>query len=372
MRGQNPFYLLSAGCMLTASYLLSGASSEAPHDVWHLLPILGSLNLYELLLVGLGVFLCRRGLVRDGGLLLVLEGVFLADLTHLSAETVTRSGALWPLAAALLLAASAAKVALVALATRVPLRALRLARVAPAAALVLFLPGAIAAIARTGTSLDLTLYGAAWVLGLVLVLQAVGPAAPRGAALTLANPATQSFHRGLRLSLLASAAAHVLALHWMYDIEVRFCGLSPALLAAALAVVRHPDAEDVPRLRVLVPALAVLFSMGAPRAFVFASALGVFSPFRAAIVVAALVYLYDYARHRQTFTLAFAGACGMTALAGHGPGVAYDRIAHGLDLLLPRTREHWGRVALLAAYALLPIGLWRSLRPARPAVPPRR
>src|SRR5262245_40931286 len=91
--------------MLEACYLLTGADSRETSGVGQVLPILGWLTLYEATLIGFGGFLLRRGLTRDARLLLVIETVFIADFTNLTAETVAFSPHWGRVTAALLLLA---------------------------------------------------------------------------------------------------------------------------------------------------------------------------------------------------------------------------------------------------------------------------
>src|SRR2546423_9092500 len=84
---RNPFYLLSAVCMLTGCLLLTNSLSWSPIRVQRLLTLIVTLNVYELLLIGLALFLIvKRGLRRDGTLLLVVQAFFLVDVTFLNSE----------------------------------------------------------------------------------------------------------------------------------------------------------------------------------------------------------------------------------------------------------------------------------------------
>ena len=51
--------------------------------------LIGTLNLYELALIGLSLLLIHRGVLRDGKILLILEAFFLVDVAFLNAEVVT-------------------------------------------------------------------------------------------------------------------------------------------------------------------------------------------------------------------------------------------------------------------------------------------
>src|SRR4051812_17455425 len=67
---RNPFYLLSAICMLFACVALTNSSSWTSIKLNRLLILIGTLNFYEALLVGLALYLTvKRGLRRDGNIL---------------------------------------------------------------------------------------------------------------------------------------------------------------------------------------------------------------------------------------------------------------------------------------------------------------
>src|SRR5688500_3738625 len=73
----NPCYLLSGGCMLLGCFLLNTALHTKAGDVGKLLTLLAVVNVYELLLVTLGLALIKRpAFVRDGRILLGLEAMF--------------------------------------------------------------------------------------------------------------------------------------------------------------------------------------------------------------------------------------------------------------------------------------------------------
>src|SRR5436190_21775518 len=90
----NPFYLLSALCMIAGCFALNSALQTRSGELPKLLLLMGTLQLYELLLVGLGLYLIvKHRLDRDGRTLLLLDAVFLVDLTFLNNETAATN--LW-------------------------------------------------------------------------------------------------------------------------------------------------------------------------------------------------------------------------------------------------------------------------------------
>src|SRR5207244_783330 len=70
-----------------------------------------TLNVYELMLIALALFLIvKRRLVRDGTILLMLEAFFLVDVTFLNSELFTASLRVGTIANALLLALAFVKI----------------------------------------------------------------------------------------------------------------------------------------------------------------------------------------------------------------------------------------------------------------------
>ena len=55
----NPFYLLSALCMLAGLFSLNDSLDWSPLPMFNVLMLICMLNAYEMLLIGLGVFLLR-------------------------------------------------------------------------------------------------------------------------------------------------------------------------------------------------------------------------------------------------------------------------------------------------------------------------
>src|SRR5438132_2125711 len=61
----NPFYLLSAMCMLAGVFALNNSLDYSPLPLPNLITLIVTLNCYEAMLIGLAVFLLRRGIRRD-------------------------------------------------------------------------------------------------------------------------------------------------------------------------------------------------------------------------------------------------------------------------------------------------------------------
>src|SRR5687767_13842328 len=86
----NPFYLLSACCMLFGVFAMNDSLDWSPIPLHQLLTMIVTLNVYEAMLIGLAGFLLRRGITRDAIILLIIEAFFLADVGFLNMEVVSR------------------------------------------------------------------------------------------------------------------------------------------------------------------------------------------------------------------------------------------------------------------------------------------
>ena len=76
----NPFFLLSAVCMLGGCLALTNSLSWSPIRLQRLVALVITLNVYELILIGLALFLIvKRRLARDGTILLMLEAAKLSS-----------------------------------------------------------------------------------------------------------------------------------------------------------------------------------------------------------------------------------------------------------------------------------------------------
>ena len=83
----NPFYLLSVVSMLAGCYAMSRGLSETPGQWKPLVSLMGVLQIYELVLLGLAVLLSRRvRLERDARMAFLLGLLFLVDATYLNTE----------------------------------------------------------------------------------------------------------------------------------------------------------------------------------------------------------------------------------------------------------------------------------------------
>ena len=385
----NPFYLLSAMCMLGGCLALTNSLSWTSIPLPRLMALVVTLNVYEGLLLALGLFLlARRGIVRDGLMLLFLEALFLVDAAFLNVEVFAidlRVG----------LVTNAAVFALAVLKLLLVFRAMRMKLDGTFELVLLQLtvlfatPGVFAYATRGGDgALPPGLaYAAWWALGVVAVLAAL---LTRGARLNelLGEPApghewvAAVVRRSFVWLPFVSLLAHAIMLHWVYDARLHAAYLTPVLMGAAVllggaAPTPLLGAGKLAMLRAGLPALGVALALDAPAAM-RVSPLGegarvaltpLFVSLGLAFVVYVSLYLARYAVRLVVLGVAavLAYALGPTpaqvAAAGQQwAAVVIEAVAAAVYRVVPKTSTGWGVTAVGAAFAFLGLGAAVSLR----------
>ena len=171
--GHNPFYLLSAFSMLLGCWILSRALALEPGHAGKLVLLIGVLNLYEALLIGLALFLIvRRGLVRDGRTLLWVESVFLVDATFLGSELYASDLGLGGLLALGLFLLTGLKLAAIVRGLGVRFDPVLWIGIVPVGVL-LAVPGVLAGLAQAHLLSLPVVYLLWWLVALLVVAQAI-------------------------------------------------------------------------------------------------------------------------------------------------------------------------------------------------------
>ena len=378
----NPFYLLSAACMLASCLALTNSLSWTSIPRGRLLTLILTLNVYEFALLGIALFLVtRRRLRRDGRMLLLLQAFFLADFTFLNAEVVTADLRTGVVVNAVLFVLAAAKVGLVLLVLRPSFTAWQYAFVLVQLGAVFAAPCVFRWLdAGDGLANPRHFYGAWWVVGLLPALYEVLARLDRGREPLSVSPHAQAAPTLAYLVVpFVSLLTHLGILHFVYDVRFYGAHAAPVLLGLAVVLNRYSPTSFVPRkdllaLRVLLPAMAVVVSANNP--FTFPLDLTyprvTLTPLNLAVAGAFLTYVYSFLLPHAALALA-AGAAA-AAVYVFGPSrhqvvqvvrAAWATSEEAGRRLVPKTLADWGVIGLVASFAFLAIGFWISLRKAR-------
>ena len=378
----NPFYLLSAACMLASCLALTNSLSWIPIAKTRLLTLVLTINLYEAALLGIALFLVKsRRLVRDGRMLLLLQAFFVADFSFLNAELATADLATGLLVNGGLLMLAAVKLAVVVLVLKPRFTGLQFTFVMLELAVLFALPCILRWYNVNQHIVDgRELYVAWWVAALLPAVYELFSWIDRrrhaDGGVFPVTPGAQAAPVRAYLALpYLSILAHLGILHYVYDTAWQGAHAAPVLLGLTLVLNRAGPNRLVPRkdllaLRLLLPLAAVLVSGNDPWRFApgftyprFAvSALGL------ALAGAYLVYVYCFLRqHAKTFLATGAAAAAFYAL---GPSrqhstdalrAAWDWTSRLTGRLVPKSMSDWGVLGLIASFGFLVIGFWVSL-----------
>lgn len=366
----NPFYLLSAVSMLIGCYAINSGLAPRPGEIGKLLALIGVLNFYELILIALGLYLIRRrGLIRDGRTLLLLEIPFLVDLAFLNAEASSVSLNRGLLLNGVVLSLALLKVWIVmrVLWGRIPRHSMVL--IAMQFSLLLMLPSAFKWFEHRGAVTQADFYLAWWAVGLLLVVFELQEHFQTSGDTGGAARVAQTMRRLYMVLPLASVVVHLWLLHWVYKVQFTAGDLSPVLIGIAFAIGRLPSIRaDLLRLvRVVAPAVAVIFALNDPPAIhghLFGQ-LGM-TPWVLTLAAAYVTWVYCFFAARALWLLAAGGA--LAVVAAYAPrlyalaGGWSQRTTDTLWRLVPQTAFGWGVLAIGGAFTLLGLGALVSLR----------
>jgi hypothetical protein len=373
----NPFYLLSALSMVAGCYAINSGLSPRTGELPKLLTLLGILNGYEAIVIALGLFLIRRrGILRDGRTLLLIEAPFLVDLTFINAEAGSvsfESGAILNL---IVLTLAIIKVAVV-------LRLLNghwprrvIAFIAAELAVLFMMPTALKRFDRAGAVTEVHFYACWWAVGLLLMAYEMqGRLWPETRRADSIEPPVAVTIRRLYTTLpLLSLIVHLGMLHWVYRVDFVLADAAPVLLGVTVALGRL-----APRrvgLRIALPIVALLLTGNEPAGFQGTLAGGVrITPLLLTGGMAYLTYVYCFFLPRALLLITAGAVVALTV--AFGPTV--DQILNVVSLcwrqaagwannLLPKTAMQWGLVAVGGSFGFLALGAAVSLRKT-PALP---
>ncbi|HTL28372.1 MAG TPA: hypothetical protein VL282_04105, partial [Tepidisphaeraceae bacterium] len=340
----NPFYLLSAACMLGGCLALTNSLSWSPIHRETLLKLMAALNVYEFLLVGLAYFLIRKRNVRSDAIkLLVLEALFIVDVAFLNSEIFAQDFYIGLMVNLIVFMLMFCKLAIIFRALKIPILSEPFFLVLFEMTLLIATPGAFKWISdhRNGKLPELAVYAAWWGIAAIPVvyvwLMHWRPVKLSSFADALVS--NKIVLAALIILPLASLIAHVSTANWVYKARWFPTNVAPLLLGLAIAFGTY-DRHVVNltfrlRAQILLPIAAIILSLGTPPQLEFGVAGIALTPLRLVFATATLIYVQGFWFHRHPY-FAFA-AC--TCIVLGGLGATWSMIVSNLGLLVGKSKE---------------------------------
>ncbi len=382
----NPFYLISAFCMLAGCYLLTEALDPSPERLDKMLVVLGILNIYEFLLIGLGIYLVYgKGLERDGRLLLFLAVLFLVDGTNLNTQCVAAYPVLGGMLSVVTLLFGVTKVGIIVYFLRLRLTHASKVFVGAQLAVLFITPGVFSWMLSYNYASDgkvpvTAMHVAWWIAG---ILVAVFPSRPllrddiggkttrQGVGLVL---------KALMIGPLVSIIVHLVVYCGVFDRQFYLCHLSPVLLGLAVYDLRMNGSRERRWGGQLRPAGLIAVSILLSGFFPATMTHGlpfweddpVISPFRVTLLVAAIAYFAGFWYLRRPLYAEAGAASGIVMCAGHSFSETARTVCNiarkgrsFISKVVPDTTMEWGVLAVGAAFMFLIVGGVVSFRRRR-------
>ena len=375
----NPFYLLSAIFMLGGLFALNDSLDWSPLPVGNILILIATLNLYEMLLIGMAVYLLQRGVRRDATMLLIIEAFFLVDAGFLNAEIFTQDLAIGLVVNGILAGLAALKLAIVFRALHLPVNSGAYLLIMLQVIVLSLMPGVFKYVALGGNgALPATvMYAFWWVVGGIVALYGI-----LMGRIDFSNttPRIDPFGRNraivaafLMLGLI-SILAHLCTSNWVYNVRWYTANLAPVLLGLAVAlgslegtVLRYRKRM---RAELALPMAAIVISAPFPSALAIAPGqLAELTPLRLALLASALVYVHGWARFQQAVFAWMGTSCLLLAGLGSSVGaiiesvMIFNRAAADVgSALTPKRTVHWGVLSVAFSFVLLLAGLALSMK----------
>ncbi len=375
---RNPFYLLSAVCLILGCWLLGHTSQSLPG----LSALIAGLVAYELLAVPLALWLARqRAFGRDAAIVSVLVIFLAADFTFFYSQAATERQDFAQIATLFGAAQSLAVVGWLLRGFGVRLTQAGQWILAADFLAIHLMPLAMRLLSDKA-NMALALLGVAVATGLLLALHGL-PARWRHPEMAAGE--SRRLTRALAwlapAVALASLAAHGASVQWVYDIRFGGAHLAPLALGGAALLLGLERKNLWPAGLAIqwagaLAVLGVLLTLGDDMGLTWnvlreQTWLGL-SPMRGATLAAAALLWCAWRMNRHKVLLFLATCASGLFLLGHSMKVAmahvgllWDWLGRTFSVSVPTTRAGWGVVLFVGAFVLLGVGALISRLGAR-------
>ena len=374
----NPFYLLSACCMMIGLFMLNNGLDWSPLPKRTLLNLIVTLAAYEIVLTALGVFLMRRGIVRDGLFVLILEAFFLADAGFLNMEVYTANVSQGAIVNGILFVLAIAKLTLlIAVGLRIKPGFGLVGFVSAQLALLYAIPGVFAHLAfdegkQRGDLSDWAIYAAWYAFPLMAILGVFLRAQLRDRWSTF-TPAQAIVARAFMTMPAISLLAHLILANWVYEVPFHLVNIAPLFLGSAVIYGHWTNAIETRSARANAQfwacVWAVVFSVPAVQELSFDAPHGwTIAPLRIVMFCVTLIAIDGWWCLRRARFLILALVCASGCGLGSSVGEMTEMFVNGLRAIVrfirrfvPEGQGSWGAVSVAASFVLLILGAFVSL-----------
>ncbi|MFA5793612.1 MAG: hypothetical protein WC980_00880 [Candidatus Brocadiia bacterium] len=368
---QNVFYLMSALFMILGCYLALKPFQQITRSLADLIIYFALINTYEALLVVAAIYvIVKKNVIRDGTVLLLIEGFFLVDATLMN--SVYHLYSIWAgiIFNLMILGLAALKIQLVAryLKLDFPKAFYRFIGLG-LAYLYLFTAFISYGIkqAYDSTMLMFIVWSVAGLIPVVLIGIAESKEDLNRPFAEFCRKAQVAFS----LIVMCLLLIHLATATWIASAPFYLCYLVTFLISFAFILPelkpRLKAANQVHWFQYALITASILFCIEFPKELIFKIPV-IMSPLRLALIMTAVVFASSYWAYKRKVYLAYSVFFIGNALLGYSFSIIWDNLTLITDRItgfLPDSNQKWGIFSIIAAFMLLVFGFLVSLNKSK-------
>jgi len=371
----NIFYLLSALLMVIGCYLVLAPFQQVTRSIADLLIYFFVVNFYEAILIVTAIYIIvKKNVVRDGAILLVIEGFFLADATLINSVYYFYNIWFGLIINAIILVLALVKITFIVSYLQLSLSKAFYRFIALGLTyLYLFTAIGILGIQKgfVGSAMLFVIWSVAGLIPVALIGLA-GKADGESEMFTDFRRKAQAI---FSLALIGLLIIHIATVNWILSAPFYLCYLATFFISLAVILPELSPRRKAERrfhwLQYALPIAAILITLDFPNELVFKASSYfpiTLSPLRLSLVLIALSFGYFYLLYQRWSFILYSGMMLLFASFGYEVGVIAERvadIARWIWRRMPETRKDWGILSIISALVLFACGFLVSLRKAK-------
>ncbi|MBI5779776.1 MAG: hypothetical protein HZA49_10055 [Planctomycetes bacterium] len=368
----NIFYLLSALLMVIGCYLVLAPFQQITRSIADLLIYFFVVNLYEAILIAAALYIiAKKNVVRDGAILLVIEGFFLADATLINSVYYFYNIWFGLIINAIILILAMVKITLIVSYLQLSLSKAFYRFIALGLTyLYLFTAIGILGIQKgfVGSAMLFVIWSVAGLIPVALIGLA-GKTDGESESFTDFRKKAQAI---FSLALIGLLIVHIATVNWILSAPFYLCYLATFFISFAVILPELMPRRKAERrfhwLQYALPIAAILITLDFPTDLIFSYFPITLSPLRLSLILIALSFAYFYLLYQRWSFIFYSGLLLLLASFGYEVGVIAERvadIARWIWRRMPETRKDWGILSIISALVLFACGFLVSLRKAK-------